>query len=129
MRPRNPDDPLDHLVDDELAAAFEAAAAEHRAALFHTLIELLDRVRLRGAPVRGVGRFRGQAARLRFADGTAVLATGGARGDLAMVAMAVARQRPVLLTDVFDAGSDVHAVLQWDDHRAEIIVLGRDQPE
>jgi hypothetical protein len=130
MRAQGPDDdPLGHLVDDELSAAFEAAAAEFRTAHSRAVLEVLERVRRRGTPLRAVSRYSSEAVRLQFADGSAVLVHSRTRGQLATVGLAVARQRPVVVSDVQDDGTTVLAVLRWDAHHVDIEVLGRDQAE
>ena len=85
----------------------------------------------RGTPLRGAeGYGRDGVVRLRFADGTSVLARGDGRGGLGFAAVAVLRGSAVLLKDVRNDGAHVHALLVWDRrHHVEIDVLGSDQPD
>ena len=131
MRERRPGDSFDDLFDEDLHAALDAAAAEHHAALTSHLSAALTRVSNRGTPLRGAERYGSDGAvRLRFADGTTVLARGDGKGGLGFAAVAVIRGSAVLLTDVHDDGSGVHAVLVWDRrHHVAIEVLGGDQPD
>lgn len=131
MRERRPGDAFDDLFDEDLQAALDAAAAEHQAALTSHLFTALRRVSNRGTPLRGAERYGSEGVvRLRFADGTTVLARGDGRGGLGLAAVAVIRGSAVLLTDVRDDASGVHAVLVWDRrHRVGIEVVGGDQPD
>lgn len=126
MRGQMPDDPF----DDELDAALAAAAAEFDGAQARNLIPALTRVKNRRTPLRGAERYGSQGAvRLRFADGTAILARAVGRPGLAPAAVAVVRGKAVLLTDLRDDGVEVHAVLSWGGHHAECEVLGYDQAD
>lgn len=131
MRERKPDDSFDDLFDEELHAALDAAAAEHRADLASHLLAALSRIQNRGTPLRGAeGYGRDGVVRLRFADGTSVLARGDGRGGLGFAAVAVLRGSAVLLKDVRNDGAHVRALLVWNRrHHVEIDVLGSDQPD
>ena len=130
MRERDRGQPFDELFDEDLNAALERAAAQHRAVLTRHLTSALERVRDRGTPLRGVEAFDSDGTvRLRFADGTTLLARGDGKGGLAMAAVAVVQGRPVLLTEVEDDGLVVQGVLSWPRRRhASIEALGDDQP-
>ncbi|MCC2593876.1 hypothetical protein LKO27_10715 [Tessaracoccus sp. OS52] len=130
MREHKPNDPFEGLFDDELSAALEAAAAEHRDAFTRHLLASLDRVRLRRTPLRGAEPFGTDGTvRLRFADGTTILARGDGAGGIGIAAVAMLRGVPVLLTHLHDDGTCVRAVLGWAKrHHTEIRVMGGDQP-
>lgn len=130
MRGHGRDGPFEDLFDEDLHAALERAAAEHRAVLTRHLLAGLSRVRNRGTPLRGAEAFDSSGTvRLRFADGTTVLARGDGKGGLALAAVAALQGHPVLLTAVEDDGLAVHAVLSWPRrHHVTIEVLGDDQP-
>ncbi|MHA6511826.1 hypothetical protein [Tessaracoccus sp. Z1128] len=130
MRERPPHGSFDDLFDRDLSAALDATAAEHSAALATHLFAALSRVKNRGTPLRGAESFGSDGAvRLRFADGTTVLARGDGRGGLGFAAVAVLRGAAVLLSDVRRGPEGVRAVLTWERrHRVEIEVLGGDQP-
>lgn len=130
MRERTPHDSFDDLFDEDLNGRLSAAEAEHRAGVASHLVADLVRVRNRGTPLRGAERFGSDGAvRLRFADGTSVLARGDGKGGLGFAAVAVLRGSAVLLTDVHSDGVGVRAVLAWDRrHRLEIEIIGGDQP-
>lgn len=130
MRERTPGDSFGDLFDEDLQAALEAAAAEHRDAIAGHLLGALTRAQHRRTPLRGAEAFGSDGTvRLRFADGTTVLARGDGEGGLGFAAVAVLRGTAVLLTDVRDNGSSVVAALQWDTRRrVDIEIIGGDQP-
>lgn len=130
MWDHSPHEQFDDLLGEDLHAALEATAAELRAAMSRHLVAALTRVQTRGTPLRGAEAFGTDGTvRLRFADGTTVLATGDGKGGLGGAAVAVVRGCAVLLGDVHDDGVGVHAVLVWGRrHRVAIEVLGGDQP-
>ncbi|MBB1516355.1 hypothetical protein H5398_10290 [Tessaracoccus sp. MC1679] len=131
MRERTHDDSFDDLFDDDLHAALDATAAEHRASLTRHLVADLSRVQNRGTPLRGAEGYGSDGVvRLRFADGTTVLARGDGKGGLGFAAVAVIRGSAVLLAGVHDDGLTVHAVLAWDRrHHVRIEIIGSDQPD
>ena len=68
--------------------------------------------------------------RLRFADGTSVLARGDGKGGLGFAAVAVVRGSSVLLTGIHDDGRHLRAALVWKGGRqVEIEIIGSDQPD
>jgi hypothetical protein len=76
-------------VDDvaELEGMFAAVEAEHRSAWADCAVSLLHPLIDRRVPVRAVEAVTGlRAARVRFADGTVVLARGRVPGDLGVLA-------------------------------------------
>lgn len=127
MRAEDPDEVLADLFDPELAAALEAAAAEHRDALAVSVIHQLRLAQARGTPVRAVSRFTGNVVRVQFADNSAVLVRCGPVRHLARLAVAVVRNRPVVLSRVYHDGCRVHAVMHWDKRDLDLEVLGGDQ--
>ena len=131
MRGRTPDESFDDLFDQDLHAALDATAAESRAAVTRRLMRDLSMVQNRGTPLRGAERYGSDGAvRLRFADGTSVLARGDGKGGLGFAAVAVLRGSSVLLTGLNDDGVRLRAALVWNrSHHVEIEVIGSDQPD
>lgn len=127
MRDQWRDDPF----DDELRAALEATVAELRGDFALHLLPALIRVKNRGTPLRGAERYGSDGAvRLRFADGTSVLARAEGRRGLAPAAVAMVRGASVVLTELRDDGVAIHAVLSWKGgHRTECVILGEDQAD
>lgn len=119
---------LEALVDPDMAAAFQQAAAEHRGALMGSLLPHLLRVQARGTPLRMLSKFADGVARLQFADNTAILVNcDGPRRRVGAVGVALAQHRAILVTAVHDDGRQLRIRLRWDDHSVDVEVLGGDQ--
>ncbi|CAI9400230.1 hypothetical protein [Aestuariimicrobium sp. T2.26MG-19.2B] len=122
------DERLGALVDTELAAALDEAAAQNRARLVASWLRVLGLVQARGTPLRAVTRFDTGIARLQFADHSAVLVDcSGPHTRVGEIAVAVARQVAVVVTDVRVEGDGVTARLAWGRHAVEVHLLGGDQ--
>ncbi|MGJ6980905.1 hypothetical protein ACSDQ9_10320 [Aestuariimicrobium soli] len=123
-----PDERLQGLVDTELAAALDEAAAGHRAALIGAWLRQLGLVASRVTPVRVVTRFGEGVARLQFADHSAILVDAhGPQTRVGELAMAVARQRPVTVVAARCDDDGVVARFEWPGHTLDVRVLGIDQ--
>lgn len=128
MQARDAERALEELVDPELAAAFQAAAVQHRDAIIGAVMPQLLLVQARGTPLRVVTKFSNGVARLQFADHTAVLVNAdGPRRRISALGVAVAQRHAVLVTAVHDDGQHLKARLRWDDHVVDVEVLGGDQ--
>lgn len=70
------------------------------------------------------------ATRIRFADGTTILAHGTAAGDLGVLA-AVMRDHSVRVTSCARAADGLHLALDWTgrNKQLDLVVTGLDQPD
>lgn len=116
------------LVDSQLAAALDEAAASHHAALISSWLRQLSLVRSRVTPVRLVTKFGDGVARVQFADHSALLVDASSpHTHLSDLALAVARQRTVTVTGVRVDDDQVFARFVWGRHTLDVRVLGIDQ--
>ena len=128
MQARHPDRDLDVLVDPELAAVLQTAAAQHRDAVVGSQLQQLLLVQARGTPLRVVSKFGEGVARMQFADNTAILVNcDGPHRHIGQIGVALARHRSVLVTAVHDDGRCLRVRLRWDNHCVDVEVLGGDQ--
>lgn len=121
-------DPWDSDVDS-LDRSLQEIEGEYRHELDTRLVRRLATVQARHTPLRFVGPAPAPpGARLRFADGTAVIAHSERRGALSRVALALYQRATVLVERVEVTDHGVEVDLHWgrgQEVRAE--VLGFDQ--
>lgn len=116
------------LVDSQLAAALDEAAASARASLIGSWLRRLALVRSRVTPVRLVTKFGEGVARMEFADHSALLVDASSpRTHLSDLALAVVRLRAVTVTGVRVDDDQVFATFVWGRHTLDVRVLGIDQ--
>lgn len=131
MRRRTAEESFDDMFDPGFLTAWEAIAAGQRVGLSGRLLADLTRVQHRRTPLRHTEGYGSRGTvRLRFADGTTVLARPAGRGGLGAVALALHRGSAVLLTAFREDGEAARAILSWNrGGRAEVDVIGADQPD
>jgi len=116
---------------DELDARFadiEREAALQRDTMLASRLQPLVR---RSVPVRCVEAVpRMRAARIRFADGTSLVAHGAVPGDIGVLAAAL-RNHAVRPASWSTSTTGTRLVLGWsgDRRRLSVVVTGLDQPE
>ncbi|MGA4508151.1 hypothetical protein ACQB6R_03860 [Propionibacteriaceae bacterium G1746] len=128
MVTRDSREALEALADPELAAAFTAAAAQHRRELVTAWLVQLQRVQTRLTPLRSITKFSDGVARLQFADHSALLVNADHPSRrLRELALALARDKAVTVADAHDDGQHVLVRLHWADHHLDVEVVGADQ--
>lgn len=118
----------DPLEDAELEDVWRSLGDEldrRRQDLLMTRMQLLRR---RGVPLRVIaaGPVHG-AARLGFADGTALLVR--ADGHAALATALLVRSAPIRIDGHWRGTDGTVARLSWPGHQVEVAVLGLDQPD
>jgi hypothetical protein len=121
-------DPVDLAdIDQRLAAVHRDAAHDRDLRLAVLLHRLVDK----GVPLRVVEPVPSlRTARMRFADGTAVLVRGDVRGDVAVLAGWM-RDGSIVPTACSTRGDGTHLVLRsrCHAHPVSVRVTGMDQPD
>ena len=124
------DDGVDPFDAAEIEIRLNAIGSEQADAYGRRLAALIQRLVDRGVPARVVEIEPGfAAARIRFADGTTVLARGDTAGDLGILA-AVMRECSATPASCVTDASGTHVTFAWPGRRRRLSVhvIGVDQP-
>ena len=125
------DDGLDPADAAELDERFSAVEAEQAVERNRRLVLELQPLVDRRVPARSIERAPGVgAARIRFADGTAVVVRGVARGDVGVLAALMHRR--AVPPEACSSGADgTRLTFGWPGRRqrVSVVVTGLDQPD
>ncbi len=133
IRPLTPPEQADVIGRADIAdldARFAAVAQEHAREIDELLASRLRPLVVRGVPVCRVEPIPFlRAARVSFADGTALVAKGAVPGDLGVLAAALRahRVRPWSWSSG-QTGTRLELGWKGDRHRLSLVVTGLDQP-